>query len=75
MFTNYPNIRGVVTRITYERKYTRPERKRRKFNFTTGILYVRPKYHVRFVNVPATRFFYEDQLDVPAIDEMQLGLD
>lgn len=70
IFPNYPNIRGIVTKITYERKFTRPRRRGRRFCYTTGIQFLRPKYHVRFLNVPATRFFYEDQLEYPAFDEL-----
>lgn len=70
IFPNYPNIRGVVTNIIYERieKYTRPKRRGRRFYYTAGIQYTRPKYHVRLIDVPATRFFYENQLDFPAFD-------
>lgn len=70
MFSNYPNIRGIVTKITYEKKYTRPRRRGRRFYYTAGILYLRPKYHVRFLNIPSTRFFFEDQLDYPENDDL-----
>lgn len=70
-FPDYPNIKGSVTNITYEKNHqsTRPRRQGRRFFYTSGILYLRPKYHVRFLNVPASRFFSEDQLDFPAIDD------
>lgn len=62
VFPNHPGIHGVVTKITYEKKYTRPKRRGRRFYYTAGLLFLRPKYHVRFLNVPTSRFFYENQL-------------
>lgn len=70
VFPSYPNIWGTITRITYERKYSRPRREGRRFYFVRGVQYLVPKYHVQLQNVPSTRFFFEDELDFPTIDEL-----